>query len=642
MEYVIIIIMILLTNYGAGKIGVVFNNSVAEEEKAAHKAAMAVGGTITKTLGLHFHKDSIARFISLLEGWSVELDKETQEFIDKEYTTVVSAIDDFYTRLEEMSNHLATTLDITPMPHQIEGAKWLVQKKKAILADDMGTGKSGTVMLALPKNCAVLVEAPAMAVGVWKKHFEEWRPDFKVFVCLSEKKFRMPEVGEAIIVSRGAIPPTVKEIQQIQEGKRKSRSGRLEAITINAYALEMKTPFYLVADEAHQFKSAGSLQTQKHRVLVKETLKRNGYVWMVTGTPMLNRPPDLWGVLQSTGCASEVFGGWIEFARLFGGRPGPFGGYYWPEVYGDLDKLSKNASDKLKQVMIRRPFEKVRPDLPLKRRYLHTISIEEVKDTKTWKLMEDALVALESAGLTIDQMLSMLEKGQSKKLPINPFTLRKALSAAKVPVLLQLVQQAEEDNEPIIVACAHTAPLDAIRSRKGWAIIDGSTAPLERKNIEEKFQKGEYKGLGLSIEAGGMALSLHRARRMIFVDLEWTPGQNTQMEDRIRRVQQTRGCIYTILALDHNYEKKMLTALVNKAKLIDKTINVLADHETIFRVDQLDSLIDQNTSSFSFLKSLSWDKSSVLVNKILAMEEKDVTPSQLLFVQNLAKTKGLL
>lgn len=508
------------------------------------------------------------------------------------------------------------------------------------------THNTATTLMALPDNCAVLVEAPAMAIGVWKEHFEQWRPDYKVSVCLSEKKFRMPELGEAIIVSRGSLPPTVKEIQQIQEGTRSSRSGRTEAVTINAYALEMKSPFILIADEAHQFKSAGSLQTQKHRVLVREVVKKGGCVWMVTGTPLLNKPPDLWGVLQSTGCASEIFGGWLEFVRLFGGKQGPFGGYYWPDKHKDIDKLGKEVSEKLKHVMIRHTFEQVRPDLPLKRRHILTIPMDKVKDKKTWKEMEAAFSTLEAAGITVDQMLKMLDSGQASKLPINPFTLRKAMSVAKIPALLELVSSVEDEGEAVIVATAHSAPLEALRSRKGWVIIDGATPPMERKEIERKFQAGQFKGIGLSIQAGGLSLSLHRARRMIFVDLEWTPGENTQVEDRIRRVKQERGCIYTILALDHNYEKKVMTSLINKAQVIDKTINVLAGKDPVYKSDQLSTLVERingnsnKSISFNDLKNFLWtDMDHHVVFEILSKGIDGITEVEWVFLRNLAKSR---
>lgn len=639
--------MVRLIDYGVSKIAVLSVDSTTEELSIIKDSVNAVGGLYSKSLGYYISSESITRLTSLLtkNGVTVELDESVTEIMEATISNVSTRLNNFEKFLPVFRTFLKEKYSMDLFPHQISGARWLNQKNKAILADDPGVGKTLTAITAIPEGSAVLVEAPAMAIGVWKEHFLKYRPEFKITIIKSSEKFKVPAYNEVVICSRGNVPPTVKEIQQIQEGKRKGKSKKLEAVTVNAHSREILPYTILIADEAHQFKSAGTVQTQKHRILMKEVLRRNGFVWMITGTPLVNRPPDLWGVLQSVSCASEVFGGWFEFTKLFGAKPGPFGGYFWPEKIKDIDSVASVVREKLSTVMIRRTFDQVRPDLPEKRRSIFTIPFDQVKDRNTWKELDEAMSALESAGLTIDDMLKLLNAGKMSKLPINPFTLRKILSTAKIPALLEFVKEAEELEEPLIVAAAHTAPLDALRKRKGWAIIDGSVPALLRKSIEEDFQNGKLLGVGLSIEAGGMSLSLHRAHRMVFVDLEWTPGQNTQMEDRIRRIKQDKGCLYTILCLDHPYEFKVLTSLINKAKLIDKTINSLAGKEISYRVDELNSFIlsiEKNKLLFDKFNVVDWGELETAVRPILSKGFESLSEAEWYFIKNLGIHNNLV
>jgi hypothetical protein len=84
---------------------------------------------------------------------------------------------------------------------------------------------------------------------------------------------------------------------------------------------------------------------------------------------------------------------------------------------------------------------------------------------------------------------------------------REALSRAKIPALLELVESYEEAEEPLVVFSDHLAPVEEVGNRDGWAAITGDTPPAQRAGIVQAFQAGDLKGLALTIAAGGLGLA---------------------------------------------------------------------------------------------------------------------------------------
>jgi SNF2 family DNA or RNA helicase len=150
---------------------------------------------------------------------------------------------------------------------------------------------------------------------------------------------------------------------------------------------------------------------------------------------------------------------------------------------------------------------------------------------------------------------------------------RAALATAKIPALLELVEDLEEQEEPCVIFSAHRAPIDALAEREGWAVITGDTSATKRTEIEEKFQRGELRGIGATIAAGGTAITLTRASRMIFVDRDWTPALNEQAEDRIHRIGSKKPVLYTNLVADHVLDRRIAEVLGRKRALIDASVD---------------------------------------------------------------------
>jgi hypothetical protein len=394
-----------------------------------------------------------------------------------------------------------------------------------VTADYLLTHNTLQAGLALPAGAGAVVVAPAVAKGVWKREMAKWRPEITVTVLSGRGSFRAPVAGEMVVTNYELLPD---EAPALPPG------------------------CVVVADEAHLLKSRKAARSKRFCKLSAAARAAGGKVWLLTATPILNRPTEMWNLFEAAGIAHEAFGGYRAFTRLFDGVQGGWGGWSWgtPE--------SEEIARRLSRVMLRRAKSEVLADLPAKRWSSITVDIDAGTRALCDEVDVEAVVAAIKAG----------EKLDFKKMSAA----RAALAKAKIAAMLEVVESHEEQGEPLVVFSAHRAPIDALAKRDGWAVITGDTLPEKRTAIEQAFQAGELRGVGCTIKAGGVAITLTKAANALFVDKEWTPALNGQAEDRIYRIGQTRGVLITSLIADHPLDARVDELVAEKTRIIDASV----------------------------------------------------------------------
>ncbi len=473
-------------------------------------------------------------------------------------------------------------------PFQRLGVQWLSTRYGALLADEMGLGKTIQAISAIPAAVPVLVVAPAVAKGVWLRELSKWRPQLRVSVLKGRDSFRWPVEGEVLVTNYDILP----------EIHAKGCPGTLPAdkcggcnTGYNTLGIRVKLPGHkdscnkkgnlldarpcpgcakivkiakphtvAIVDEAHALKSGKARRTLRFRALSEAIREDEGRVWLLTATPLLNNPSELWNVYAAAGIAQEAFGTWKKFVSLFQGKSLFFGGYEWGTPEGEV-------AERIRRVSLRRMRKEVLPQLPGKTRRELVVDVDR-------KAIEACDAYLNEIG-GIDQLIALIEKDGIKFETMS--RVRAALATAKTPAMLELVKDMEEQEEPVVVFSAHRFPIDILKKRPGWRVITGDTKPQERTEIEEQFQRGELKGVGCTIKAGGVAITLTRTNQSIFVDREFTPALNDQAEDRICRIGQTRGSIITILIADHQLDIRLAELVARKQQLITASVDAARD-----------------------------------------------------------------
>lgn len=231
-----------------------------------------------------------------------------------------------------------------------------------------------------------------------------------------------------------------------------------------------------------------------------------------------------------------------------------------------------SVPERLARVSLRRDRAAVLPQLPTKT--WRDLSVEIGGAAK--RVCDKLLAELTKAGVDLTNAEALAQIHKNHVVFRRMSDVRAALATAKIGALVELVEDFEEQDEPVVVFSAHRDPIDLLGKREGWATITGDTPNEKRNAIEAAFQRGELRGVAATIQAGGVAITLTRAAQAIFVDRAWTPALNSQAEDRIYRIGQTRGCVITTLVGDHVLEERMAELLTKKSAIIGASVEAAA------------------------------------------------------------------
>ena len=455
-------------------------------------------------------------------------------------------------------------------PFQVDGVCWLHQREHALLGDDMGLGKTVQVLCAFSEKARAIVICPASLKFNWRDECVRWRPDLKPVVLSGRGSFRHPEEGEVIITNYDILPklPTCScktkgKLAWIDSSHtwicEKCTKVKGKTVHVDADPILNITGITLVADESTAVKNYKAIRSQVFKTLALSAAK----VWELSGTPLLNRPFDLFGMLEAGGMAHAVFGGWKNFLRCFDGYKTRFG-----YEFGDP---TPEAPERLRRVMLRRMKTEVLKDLP-------SITYKTVAvNALDKKLKADLDYAW--GGWCEDTEAD--DSGPEDLPDFKEFSeLRARLAASRIPAMDEIVEQYEDSEEPLVVFSAHRAPIDHLAKREGWAVITGDTGSEQRNETVKRFQAGELKGIALTIQAGGYGITLTHASHVLFVDLDWTPAANAQAEDRVRRIgQEASSILVTRMVGDHPLDRHIHALLSRKIRLIQMAVESRVDYK---------------------------------------------------------------
>ena len=429
--------------------------------------------------------------------------------------------------------------------YQIEGAKWLTNKRKGLLADDQGLGKTVQALAAVPAGAPLIIICPKVAKGVWEQHLNKLRPgEFLTVQYTGRGSFAPPLPGHACVINYDIL------------------SGDPGACYPGTC---------VILDEAHYVKNEEAVRHRSALALCDSAER----VYLLTGTPLKSRPPDLWGVLAVADVANEAFGSRREFDGIFPHtvvKKGRSSFKYW-------GKPAKGVVNCLRRVMLRRLKVDVLKDLPPKRWDTLRVKLDPIaaKACKAW-LETIYVIGTDLQDLTRDILEQAEEDGGALPGREQFSKACSELARCKLGAVIDEIEAHEEShpNDPLIVWSRHVDPLRVIADRKGWELICGETDQGKREWLVEEFQAGKLKGLALSIAAAGTAITLTACDRAIFLDRSWSPADNTQAEDRIHRIGQTRPCRYTDLVCDHVLDDHLYHVLADKQLGITHSIDLAA------------------------------------------------------------------
>ena len=295
-------------------------------------------------------------------------------------------------------------------PYQRAGVEYAMQRKDTLIADQPGLGKSPMgvgVFNADPKARRCLVIAPASLKEHWRREFELWKTK-DVTVGIAETNVDVKEQIGVFKSGKKKGQPRYKTVDTIKEFWPDTDVVIINYDILSRFHDQIKSVAWdlLIADEAHALKTVDSGRTL-FILGGKKKDKTTGWkpVWysaieanrrvFLTGTPMMNRPVELWPFIKAfdpSGKARNPDPNKPDSAfEQYGYR---YCDGYWDMTLGGYDKNGRKKGDYnfsgasnqeelgeylRSTFMIRRLKKEVLPELPDKTRQIIVLDSPEIR-----------------------------------------------------------------------------------------------------------------------------------------------------------------------------------------------------------------------------------------------------------------------
>ncbi|MFZ2113295.1 MAG: DEAD/DEAH box helicase, partial [Solirubrobacteraceae bacterium] len=415
-------------------------------------------------------------------------------------------------------------------PFQRAGVAYLLEQRRAFLADEQGLGKTIEALATLEADDAypAIVVCPASLKLNWMREIERW----------------LPGRGSQALTGMGAnnapIPPA--DITVVN----------YDILAARAQTLGAMAPRALVLDESHYCKNAAAKRTQAVARLAS-SVPSDGLVLALTGTPVMNRPPELIAQLRILGRLAD-FGSGAQFGRRFKGA----------DAHVRLHWHLRS------RCFVRRLKANVLPQLPAKTR---TVVPVELDNESEYRLAETDVIAwLRSRPLDLSELDAKVAAALRAERLVRLNALKMLAARGKLHAALAWIHDFCSSGERLVVFARHREIQRAVVERFPHALhILGEDTHAARDASLEAFQavdSSENQLIVCSIEVAGQGLTLTQASNVAFLELDWTPAKHDQAEDRCHRIGQQDAVNAWYLLAAGTIDETMATLLESKRAII--------------------------------------------------------------------------
>ena len=415
--------------------------------------------------------------------------------------------------------------------------------KGALIGDQPGLGKTIETLAWLslnPSKLPALIITQASIKRNWYREVEKWMPNASVQM-LDQGKDVLDADADIVIINYDLI----------------WRKG------IEEQLLKRKFPV-VVYDEVTSIKESSAKRTKS----AKKLGRRAEFTIGLSGTPILNRPIEFYNILNLI--EPKQFSSQFKFGmRYCNGYHNGFG--YVFKGSSRIDELR----EQIRPLMIRRLKDDVLTELPAKSR--RNIFID-----MPGKYYQDYVAAENNLVETLRNLPSgkvSNEYEESKMWLLSKLNyLRDIVGLAKAEEAQEIIKNFVDSGEKLVVFAHHHDVIDLIdeyltKDKIYHVTVDGRTAGPARQDAIDKFQTDDNCMVFVASTAMGMGVTLTAASNALFVERQWTPGIEEQMEDRLHRIGQTNAVLIHYMQIEKSLDEKMDKLVDNKRIVLDEVLD---------------------------------------------------------------------
>lgn len=444
-------------------------------------------------------------------------------------------------------------------PHQVEGVRWILSRRRSYLAHAPGAGKTAQAIVAgclIKGQGQIVLIVPPDLTKNWEREIQKFTDNFRAYYTVGVVGTAATKKSVAWGADYLIVPDSMLAKPWVYSELRK-RKIKLLAV-----------------DEGSRFKEPTSLRTKALFGGVVKTgptstktyagiYQQAHYVVLLDGSPMPNRAMELWAPVyaldpEAIDCMDQQDYGF----RFCGAQMNERG--VWEFKHSSNEKeLRGRLRQRLMHVVTEAEL-----DHPERRRSM--LIMNQDKRTSSMKAWERKNLKL----LKTTELSEDLSQGEMA-------THRRRLGEAKVDWTIRyILGRLNDRHEKILLFGWHRDVTRLLAHGIGQKIgqdcvglVLGGTPNSERESLFARFQNGNLRIIVGNIAAMGRGHNLQRADRVVFCEPSWSDELNKQCEKRTSR----RGndakfvpCEYVVLP--DSLDERVMQSLFAKEARVKKVI----------------------------------------------------------------------
>jgi SWI/SNF-related matrix-associated actin-dependent regulator 1 of chromatin subfamily A len=480
-------------------------------------------------------------------------------------------------RAEDADIEIPVPAGMAPYPFQRAGVAYMKPRKRVLLADQMGLGKSVQAALWInicPEVKRVLIVCPASLKRWWMTVMQTWlvRP---AIIGIADSKYSQVVPHSDIVIINYELMS-----KRVDTGRTKMKDGKIVKDYEHVLRESLKGMWdMLIVDECHKIKGDASQVIRSRMVLSIEAER----ILFMSGTPMVNRPRELWNICHHL--APKIFPNKRQFLDR----------YCKGDSFRDPDAGASNLEELQERlrlwIMCRRLKHEVLKDLPPKMRMVIELPAEGCDSLVKGELLaferkEDVLttmrlrVELAKASETPEdykQAVSALKQGIQVAFE-ELSRIRRETAIAKIPAVIEHVSAILSEGSKVVLFAHHKEVVEKLHAAfSSEALFMHSDTPAkvdDRQLLVDRFQSDESIRLIVgTIGTMGVGFTLTASSYVVMAELSWVPGDVSQAEDRCHRIGTKDSVLIQHLVLEGSLDKRMADVLVEKQDIADRTLD---------------------------------------------------------------------
>jgi SNF2 family DNA or RNA helicase len=478
-------------------------------------------------------------------------------------------------RLENLLHNLeqARAIESRPLPtnfigdlrpYQSRGHAWMHflvdQGFGACLADDMGLGKTVqaiTVMLdwkkQRPNGTAILIVCPVSVLGNWRRELNRFAPELRVTMHHGKGRAETADDFRKALANNDILLTSYNLLQRDEE--------IMQEVTFEG----------VILDEAQNIKNPTTRQSQVARAL------RGHFRLALTGTPLENRPLDLWSIMDFLN--EGLLGSRTQFMQTLE-HP----------IVKQRRAGSMSALARLVRPFVLRRLKidpEIVADLPEKTEQIVTATLSREQAILYESVVRKGLQEVEKAAEGIQRrgaiLTTLLRLKQVCNHPAHYLMDGSALPSrsGKLDLLSEMIEEALEEGDRCLIFTQFKEMGSLLKSHTetmfGHPVLflHGGVPQKERDQMVTDFQASRPDGpklFVLSLKAGGTGLNLTAANRVFHYDRWWNPAVEDQATDRAFRIGQQRNVFVHKFVCSGTLEERIQQMLDRKREVADSLL----------------------------------------------------------------------